>query len=125
MTDPRVRWPSWVGVVADDLEHQRAFYRDVLGLKESGSGRGWVQFDMGEGRMLEVLQRSDEPQYAERRVQVGFEVDDVEAARGALIDRGVRPVSGIEGGEQAGSRWAYFKDAEGNVFEITERPSPP
>jgi predicted enzyme related to lactoylglutathione lyase len=124
MTDPSLRWPSWVGVVAEDLERQRVFYRDVLGLRESDSGRGWVQFDMGEGRLLEVLQRSDEPQYAERRVQVGFEVDDIGTARAALIERGVEPVSGIEGGEQAGSRWAYLKDAEGNVFEITERPSP-
>jgi predicted enzyme related to lactoylglutathione lyase len=111
-------------VVARDLERQRAFYRDVLGLPESEAGRGWVQFDLGEGRMLEVLQQSDEPQYAEQRVQVGFEVDDIEAARASLIESGVEPISGIEGGERSGSRWAYFRDAEGNVFEITERADP-
>jgi extradiol dioxygenase family protein len=38
-------WPCWVGVVADDLDVQRRFYRDVLGLAELAAGPGWVQFD--------------------------------------------------------------------------------
>ncbi len=27
---PELRWPSWIGVVCDDLEGSRRFYRDVL-----------------------------------------------------------------------------------------------
>jgi len=33
----------------------------------------------------------------------------------------VRPVTEIEGDAQAGGRWCYFRDAEGNIFEIKER----
>ena len=68
-----------------------------------------------------MLARSSLPQYDARRVQVGFEVDDIEVARGELIEMGVEPISGIEG---ADGRWAYFRDPEGNVFEIKERDSP-
>jgi extradiol dioxygenase family protein len=47
-------WPCWVGVVAEDLDAQRRFYRDVLGLAESAPGPGWVQFDFGESGVLEL-----------------------------------------------------------------------
>ncbi len=33
MGDVKLGWPVWIGVITDDLEGQRRFYRDVLGLK--------------------------------------------------------------------------------------------
>jgi hypothetical protein len=33
----------------------------------------------------------------------------------------VQQVTDIEGDEAAGGRWCYFRDAEGNIFEIKER----
>ena len=117
---PTLGWPIWIGVVADDLEAQAAFYRDVLGWRQTGSGPDWVHFEV-DGQLFEILARSSLPQYDTRRVQVGFEVDDIEIARGELIGMGVEPISGIEGGDGPGGRWAYFRDPEGNVFEIKER----
>ena len=116
----RLRWPAWIGVVAEDMTQQAAFYRDVLGLRQTAVGDDYVQFEF-EGRTLEILARSALPQYDARRVQVGFEVDDVERARAELIAAGVEPISGIEGEATDPNRWAYFRDPEGNVFEITER----
>jgi len=52
---------------------------------------------------------------------VGFAVDDIERASAELIRRGVEPITDIIEGE--GSSWAYFRDPEGNVFEITQRPT--
>jgi predicted enzyme related to lactoylglutathione lyase len=52
------------------------------------------------------------------RYQVGFVVDDIPAARKELVARGAEPVSEIKG---TNSCWAYFRDPEGNVFEITEQ----
>ena len=123
MTDqsgPALRWPSWIGVVADDMTAQAAFYRNVLGLRQVDAGDDWVQFDV-DGRTFEVLERSSLPQYDSRRVQVGFQVADIERARQDLLDAGVEAISAIEGGPRSGSRWCYFRDPEGNVFEITER----
>lgn len=112
-------WPIWIGIVCDDLQAQRRFYRDVLGLTESNVQVGsiWFEFD---GKLLELFAKSERPQYAQRGVAFGFAVPDIRVARTTLLERGVQPVSEIEGGADA--RWAYFKDAEGNLFELVERP---
>jgi catechol-2,3-dioxygenase len=117
-----VGWPCWVGVVAEDLEMQRQFYHDVLGLAVLAAGPGWVQFDFGGSGVLELVQRSSEPQYDQARYQVGYAVADIESARDHLVSLGVRQVTDIEGDAHAGGRWCYFRDAEGNIFEIKERP---
>ena len=115
----RLGWPIWIGIVCDDLQAQRRFYRDVLGLAESNVQVGsiWFEFD---GKLLELFARSQRPQYAQRGMAFGFAVPDIQSARATLLDRGVEAVSEIEGGSDA--RWAYFRDAEGNLFELVERP---
>jgi len=113
----RLGWPIWIGIVCDDFEGQRRFYRDVLGFKETKRGAGWVWFDV-DGKLLELFPRSSRPQYARRGVTVGFVVDDIRAARATLLERHVTPVGGIEHG--GGQSWAYFTDGEGNLFEIVQ-----
>jgi len=120
-----LRWPNWIGVVASDLEAQRRFYRDVLGLKELDAGEDWVQFDMGWPNVLEILRRSEAPQYEQPRYQVGFAVEDIRGVRQRLIEQGVETVTDVEGSPEVGGRWSYFRDPEGNVFEISERLGEP
>jgi catechol 2,3-dioxygenase-like lactoylglutathione lyase family enzyme len=115
------RWPSWLGLVVDDLEAQRRFYRDVLGLDEVDAEEDWVQFDMGESTVFELLRRNDQAQYDRRRFQPGFSVGDIQLARQRLIDRGAIPITDIEVASDGGSSWCYFRDPEGNVFEVTQR----
>jgi predicted enzyme related to lactoylglutathione lyase len=124
MTEVGLGWPVWIGVVADDLDGQRRFYRDVLGLTELEAGDDWVQFDFGGHRLLELLARSDKRQYNERRVQVGFAVTDIRAAVAELEARGVERITEIEGGPESGQYWCYFRDPEGNVFELAQRVVP-
>jgi predicted enzyme related to lactoylglutathione lyase len=114
-------WPTWIGVVVEDLDGQARFWSELLGASESARGPGYVQFDLPGGRTFEVLRRSSDPEYDRPRFQVGFAVDDIDAARSELIRRGVEPISEVMRGEE--SSWAYFRDPEGNVFEITERPA--
>lgn len=109
-------WPTWIGVIVEDLEGQRRFWGDLLGVSEDHSGPDFVDFELGDWRSFEVIQRSDDPQYDGLRFQVGFEVEDIEAAREELIRRGVEPISEIFPDEA--SPWAYFRDPEGNVFAI-------
>jgi catechol 2,3-dioxygenase-like lactoylglutathione lyase family enzyme len=120
MGELKLGWPVWIGVVTEDLEAQRSFYRDVLGMKELEAGDDWVQFDMGSRKLLELLGKSDLPQYNERRCQVGFAVDDIHAAVRELLARGVNQVSEIEGGTESGQYWCYFRDPEGNLFEVAQ-----
>ena len=48
-------------------------------------------------------------------------VDDIRAARKELLAGGVEPVTDVKGDL---SYWAYFREPEDNVFEITERHEP-
>jgi catechol 2,3-dioxygenase-like lactoylglutathione lyase family enzyme len=116
-----LRWPTWIGVVVNDLESQRRFYRDTLGFRETGGSEGWVHFEIPGGGLFELIQRDQPPQYDSPRYQVGFTVEDIRAAREGLVARGIEPLSGIEGEESGSSNmWCYFRDPEGNVFEITQ-----
>jgi catechol 2,3-dioxygenase-like lactoylglutathione lyase family enzyme len=117
-------WPNWLGLVVDDLEVARRFYGDVLGLEEVDAGEEWVQFAMGGSNVFELLQRSDLVQYDRRRFQPGFSVRDISLARRRLIDRGAEPITEIEVASDGGSSWCYFRDPEGNVFEVTQRGAP-
>jgi catechol 2,3-dioxygenase-like lactoylglutathione lyase family enzyme len=112
-------WPTWVGIVVEDLEGQRRFWGDLLGLPEDHSGPDFVDFEMGDGRSFELIRRSDDPQYDRVRFQVGFEVVDIKSAREELIRRGVEAISDIF--PDGTSPWAYFRDPEGNVFEIKQQ----
>jgi catechol 2,3-dioxygenase-like lactoylglutathione lyase family enzyme len=118
VADRLLRWPTWIGVVVDDLDGQRRFWADVLGLPEDHSGSDFVSFKTAEGYWFELLQRSNDPEYDRRRFQVGFEVEDIETAYRELIDRGVEAITEIYAGDEP---WAYFRDPEGNVFEIKQR----
>jgi predicted enzyme related to lactoylglutathione lyase len=118
------RWPNWLGLVVEDLEGQRAFYGDVLGLAESDAGEDWVQFDMGGPNLFELLRRTDQPQYDHPRFQPGFAVGDIHEARARLLKHGAEAITGIEGGTGSGGYWCYFRDPEGNVFELSQRLRP-
>jgi predicted enzyme related to lactoylglutathione lyase len=124
---PLPRWPNWLGVVVEDLDGQRRFYRNVLGLAELDAGEDWVQFDMGGPNLLELLRRSDRPQYDRPRFQPGLAVGDIHAARARLIDHGAEGITEIERGPGSGGYWCHFRDREGTVFELSQRltPNPP
>jgi catechol 2,3-dioxygenase-like lactoylglutathione lyase family enzyme len=114
-------WPTWIGVVADDLKRQRKFYRDTLGFRETGRSESWVHFEVPGGGLFELIERDPSPQYDARRYQVGFTVKDIRAAQEELVGRGAERISEIEGEESGSSNmWCYFRDAEANVFELTQ-----
>ena len=115
-----LKWPKFISVVVDDIEKQRRFYRDILGFREAESSEQWVDFRLP-GGYLELLKRDASPQRSSKRFQVGFTVDDIHAAREELMRRGVESISEIEGDEPGSKNlWCHFRDAEGNVFEITQ-----
>lgn len=120
------RWPNWLGLVVEDLDAARRFYGEVLGLEASDAGEHWVQFDMGEQRILELLRRDPaQVQYERARFQPGFAVGDIEAARERLVALSAQQMTEVEGGPEHGGYWCYFRDPEGRVFEISQLVPPP
>lgn len=112
-----LNWPTWIGLVVDDLEAQRRYYRDVVGLKERRVDEGAVDFEVGPN-LFELVAKSARMQTAHRGFQIGFAVANIAAVRAELISRGIEPVGDIESFN--GMSWCYFKDPEGNLYEITE-----
>ena len=120
MNDSTLRWPTWIGVVCDDLEAQHRFYRDALGFREAGGSGDWIHLEVPGGGLFELIRRDPSPQYEARRYQVGFTVEDIRQARRELVERGVEVISEIEGGPPNSNSWCYFRDPEGNIFELTQ-----
>jgi predicted enzyme related to lactoylglutathione lyase len=75
----------------NDVPKCTAFYRDVLGLQQTGyADEGWVPFDAG-GCLLTLHKATPgkRPSEGTRSVQIVFKVSDVAAARESLIAKGV------------------------------------
>ena len=60
---PLPRWPNWLGIVVEELEGQRRFYRNVLGIAELDAGEDWVQVDMGGAEPLRAPPPERSAQY--------------------------------------------------------------
>ena len=100
-----------------DMDAAVAFYADVLGLAlRRRDGDAWAEFDAGPVRF--ALHGGAE-ETAPRCGTAVFEVDDLDAARRALIDRGVA-FDQADGEVPGYARFASFHDVDGNVVQIIE-----
>jgi predicted enzyme related to lactoylglutathione lyase len=111
-----LKWPAWIGLIVEDLDAQRCYYRDVVGLKERRVGKSYCIFEI-ESRLFELIARSSGPLYAHKGFHIGFTVDDIEVARAELLSRGLEAVGEIQ--SEDGNAWCYFKDPEGNLYQVT------
>lgn len=115
-----------------DVERSLAFYRDAIGFH--------LDHDVSPGNGMRVVQLTPPGSACSVVFGVGIDdgsvppgsvrnlhlvVDDVHAARGPLVDRGVEVSEVVDLG---GVRYAFFADPDGNSWalqEITARtPSP-
>jgi predicted enzyme related to lactoylglutathione lyase len=118
----KIGWPMWIGVVSTDLARQRDFYGRVVGLQELEAGSDWIQFNLGKEGLFEIIaQDPSSPEYRDRGYRVGFEVRDINAAAAELVAQGVESITGVLGGPDSTNYWSYFRDAEGNIFELSQR----
>jgi catechol 2,3-dioxygenase-like lactoylglutathione lyase family enzyme len=115
-------------VPAQNLERAKAFYADKLGLRPEQERPDGLHYRCGSGGFL-LFESSGEP--SGTHTQLGWDVDDVEAAVARLRENGVvfeeydmpgfKTVDGIA--EIEGAKGAWFKDSEGNLLAIGERPA--
>ncbi len=100
-----------------DIDRAVDFYRHVLGLPVVyRGGSDWVEFSAGTINL--ALHGSSTNLPAPGGATVVFEVDDVDAARLELRERGVEVTheSEVEGH----SRFVEFKDPDGNALSVIE-----
>jgi len=116
---------------AQDLERARAFYSEKLGLEPAEERPGGLRYRVAGGEFA-IFQSGGAP--SGEHTQMGFEVEDLEAAVAELRQRGVvfeeydfpglttvGGIADIEGNypsKGTGERGAWFRDSEGNMLGI-------
>jgi len=104
-----------------DMERAVAFYGTVLGLRISRrAGDEWAEFDAGPVQL--ALHRTEEAAIPPSGTVV-FRVDDLEASRWALQQRGVA-FDGHESEVPGVARFATFHDPDGNPVQLIEYLAP-
>jgi catechol 2,3-dioxygenase-like lactoylglutathione lyase family enzyme len=115
---------------AQDIERARAFYADCLGLEPADERPGGLLYRIGGGEFA-LFQSAGRA--SGEHTQMGFEVEDIEAAVAELRSRGVEfetvEVPGLETRDgiadidgnypskgASGERGAWFRDSEGNML---------
>ena len=111
-------------IPAKDLGRARAFYRDRLGLEPAEEREGGLRYVTAGGEFHVFLSAGEASGTA---TQLGFEVEDIEAAFAELRRRGVvfEPdrivdVGGNYASKGSGERGAWFRDSEGNVLGLAQ-----
>ena len=114
---------DFVSVPVTDLEQSTAFYREVLGLEQTGQG-AWPEFRLGANVFLYLLDPTNIGQEfrGPHTAPIALRVADVEDARHELESKGV-----LFHGETFDSgvcHMAHFSDPDGNVFMLHHRYAP-
>jgi catechol 2,3-dioxygenase-like lactoylglutathione lyase family enzyme len=115
-------------IPVQDLERARAFYRDKLALEPLEAREGGLRYCCSAGE-FHLFVSSGRP--SGTSTQLGFEVDDIEAAVAQLRSRGVdfgefggpgdNPIVEVGGNypsKGTGERGTWFRDSEGNILGI-------
>ena len=112
------------GLAVRNLEDARRFYGDTLGLRTSEEhGLMWLHLAGGRDTLVYQVPDATPASYT----VLNFEVEDIDAAVGALTGRGVRleRYAGIEQDDAGVHRGpgpfiAWFKDPSGNVLSVLQ-----
>jgi catechol 2,3-dioxygenase-like lactoylglutathione lyase family enzyme len=119
-----------MGISVADIEKMTTWYRDMLGFKVAKDLGGRLRFlENGNERLELVYTAGSKP--GEQRpfppnstiqgyVQLTMEVPDLDAARAALVAKGVTP-SAITPIAPLGIRVFFMRDPEGNIVELVQK----
>jgi catechol 2,3-dioxygenase-like lactoylglutathione lyase family enzyme len=114
---------DFVSVPVTDLERSAAWYRDTLGLPQTGHGT-WPEFRIGENAFLYLLDpRNMGEEFAgPNTAPIALRVADVAEARRALEEKGVAFLTDVM--DSGVCHMAPFADPDGNRFLLHRRYAP-
>ena len=115
---------TFVNIV--DVERARAFYRDTLGLRQTGDEQPYALVFDANGIMLRLVLNKEKPAFP--GTVLGWRVPDVSAAVQRLTKAGVQfehygfPTQDEAGvwTTPTGAKVAWFKDPDGNVLSVSQ-----
>ena len=115
---------DFVSVPVTDLERSAAFYRETLGLEQTGDG-AWPEFRIGENAFLYLMDPTNIGQEfrGPHTAPIALRVPDVEEARAELEGKGVAFAG--ETFDTGVCHMAQFTDPDGNALMLHRRYAPP
>jgi catechol 2,3-dioxygenase-like lactoylglutathione lyase family enzyme len=114
---------DFISVPVSDVERSVAWYRDTLGVPQTGEG-GFPEFQLGDNAFLYLI----DPKALGGEFShgnggpVALRVDDVEATRAELEERGIEFIG--ETHDSGVCHMAPFADPDGNRFMLHRRYAP-
>ena len=119
----RVERTDFVSVPVTDLERSAAWYRDTLGLEQTGDG-AWPEFRIGENAFLYLMDPRNIGQEfrGPHTAPIALRVADVAEAREELEGRGVEFAGDVF--DTGVCHMAPFTDPDGNALMLHRRYAP-
>jgi predicted enzyme related to lactoylglutathione lyase len=126
----RILGYSWAGIHTENFEAAIRFFTEKLGLLLTyrAEDTDFALFRLPSGQLFEVFGPNSEDYAATREEYagvhpascpiVGFEVEDVEAAREQLVERGVEFIHEVRWSEEGDSSWATFRGPDGQLLQV-------
>ncbi len=112
-------------LLVNDFEKSLSFYRDVLGLKVNSQDGKFADFKL-EGTSLAIFEKDAAVTMFPKKhmssgggVVLAFQVDDVNKACEELKTKSVEIFEGPKTTDW-GQTVAYFKDPDGNIWEVSK-----
>ena len=115
---------GWMGVITEDFSATLEFFAQILGLSLShrDESKELAHFRLQSGQLLEIFGPSNRQRKEKYRrfdgPALGFEVQNIEFARGEMIARGVNFITGIEKWQDAA--WSMFLGPEDKLLAIEQ-----
>lgn len=115
-----------VCLLVEDFEKSLKFYRDTLGLRiKSREGNQFAGFDL-KGTEMAIFQKDGATAMFPKKfmgigggVAIGFQVKDINQTCEELKSKGAEIFEGPKT-TPWGQKVAYFKDPDGNIWEVSE-----
>ena len=120
----QVEHVDFVSVPVTDMERSTAWYRDTLGLPQTGDG-GFPEFKLGDNVFLYLLSMEaiGSSFHGPHTAALALRVGDVEEARKELAAKGISFYG--ETLDTGVCHMASFADPDGNVLMLHRRYAPP
>jgi predicted enzyme related to lactoylglutathione lyase len=115
---------TWLGIRTERYEELITFLREGMGLETDHRETDFMAFKLADGSTVEVFGPSDrDHRHFSTGPVAGFLVDDIQAARERLEAAGAEFIGPVHRWEETGEAWSHFRAPDGNVYEVTYRPS--
>lgn len=130
----RLRLPDYIVVIVAELDRALRFYVDLLGLPLGHRSGPYAQLETGETHLALYERQAmaatlgtdglTAPDLDAPGFELGFKVDDVDAAYAELTAAGAAGVS-APANRPWGQRTAYLRDPDGHLVELVTQLEPP